>query len=135
MTPTNNAVIWGNVTGAVVNWYESAQNPALGSQSYVFDTIVGHEDLYGFGLLSVVPTAIYTVALKGYVQKSDVGFRSVSLRISSGGVDNSGSGGSFVPNVNGFLWHTSNFPTDPSTGLAWTKPGLDAALGGIAIDV
>jgi hypothetical protein len=104
-----------------------------GTQSYVYDSVVGHEDLYAFPALSIAPTAIYAVAVKANVAKSDSGAKTVSMRVNSGGTDSGGSLTGQAPGTS-FGWLTSLFPTDPATGLAWTQAGLNAAQSGIRID-
>jgi len=127
------AALWGNITlASPVNWYEHS-NPVQGTSSYVFDATVGHEDLYNFPPLSVAPAAIYAVAVKGNVAKSDAGAKTVSLRTLSGGTDSGGSLTGQAPGTS-FTWLTSLFPTDPTTGAAWTSTGLNAAQSGMRVD-
>ena len=126
--------IWGAVTLAVAaNFYEVNQQPPAGQYSYVYDSVVGHEDLYNFGALSVIPTAVYAVSVKSYAAKSDTGVRTMSNRLLSSGVD---SGGSLTGQTlsQTFQWYATNFDTDPGTGAAWTGVGLNAAQSGFRID-
>jgi hypothetical protein len=125
--------LWGIVSNTGSNAYEVAQNPAQGAQSYLFDATVGHEDLYNLPPLSVTPAAIYGVAVKANVGKSDTGVRTVSVRTKSGATDSAGAAASMtLPQSYG--WLTSLFPTDPNTGAAWTASGLNAAQHGLRID-
>lgn len=128
-TPT----CWGAVTSTGANYYEVSQAPAPSNYSYVYDSTTGAEDLYNFNNLSVVPTTIYAVQMKAWASKSDTGSRTFSLRISSGGTD---SGGSLTGQALGtsYQWYQSMFPTDPSTTLAWTGAGLNAAIAGFRVD-
>lgn len=126
-------LFWGNLSGTGVNYYEATQQPPPGAYSYVFDATVNHEDLYGMGPLSATPGVVHAVALKGYVQKSDSGTKTVSLRIKSGATDSGGSLTSQAPGTT-FGWITSNFATDPNTSAAWTGANLDAAVAGFKID-
>jgi len=125
------AVIWGNVT-ASANWY-TQQSPPQGSQSYVFEANVGEEDLYSYPALSATPSAIYTVAVKASVSKSDAGAKTVSLRMKSGATDSGGSAGALAPGT-GYGWLTTLFPTDPATAAAWTLAALNAAQSGVKVE-
>jgi hypothetical protein len=130
-------VLYGNLTGVSVNNYEEAipsnQNQPVGNLSYVFDSTSGHEDLYNFPNLSVTPASIYTVAVKGYVAKSDSGSRTVSLRVKSSSSDSGGSSTGQAPGTS-YGWLDSFFDTDPNTSAAWTPSGLNAATSGFRID-
>jgi hypothetical protein len=130
----NTIQYWGNVTGTGVNFYEVNQNnPPPGALSYVFDTVVGHEDLYAMPSLSATPAAIYAVAVKAYCAKSDSGARTVSMRMLSGATDSGGSLTGQTPATT-YGWMASYFPTDPNTGAAWTVTALNAAQCGFRID-
>jgi len=126
-------LFWGNLSGTAVNYYEAAQQPPPGPYSYVFDATVGHEDLYGMTALSATPGIVHAVALKGYVQKSDTGAKTLSLRSKSGAADSGGSTTGLAPGTT-FGWLASYFPTDPNTSAAWTGANLDAATAGIRVD-
>jgi hypothetical protein len=134
LSVTASVLLWGNITlTAPVNYYEVNQQPPAGTNSYVYDSTVNHEDLYNFPTLSVVPLNVYAVAVKGYAMKSDSGTRTVSLRAKSGATD---SGGSLTSQVLGtsFQWYGSFFPTDPNTGAAWTGAALNLATSGFRVD-
>jgi len=134
MAANSTATVWGAVTlTAPVNFYEVNQQPPASQYSYVYDSVVGHEDLYNFGALSVIPTAVYAVSVKSFAAKSDTGVRTMSNRLLSGGVD---SGGSLTGQTlsQSFQWYGTNFDTDPGTSAAWTGVGLNAAQSGFRID-
>jgi len=127
-------LLWGNLTGIAVNYDEVNNQPPDGQYSYVYDATVNHEDLYTFTPLSLpAPATIHSVAVKAYVQKSDSGTRTVSMRTKSGATD---SGGSLTGQAMGttFGWLGSFFPTDPNTSAVWTRTNLDAATSGLKID-
>jgi hypothetical protein len=127
-------LIWGNVSGVSGNnWYESAQQPPPGAPSYVFDATIGHEDLYNFAALSTTPANIYAVAVKGYIQKSDAGAKTISLRMKSSATDSAGSLAGQAPGTT-YGWLTSLFPTDPNGSIAWTGTALNAATSGFRVD-
>ena len=133
MANTPSTVIAGNVTASGANWFSVAQNPVQGGLSYVADATVGHEDLYGYPLLSATPLAIYAVAVKASVAKSDAGAKTLSLRLKSGGTDSAGSAGTLAPGTS-YGWLTSLYPTDPATGTAWTAAALNAAQAGVRVE-
>jgi hypothetical protein len=126
-------LIWGNLAGVAVNYDEVNNQPPDGQYSYVFDATVNHEDLYGFGALSVTPASVYAVAVKGYVQRSDSGAKTISLRTKSGASDSGGSLAGQTPATT-YGWMASVFETDPATGAAWTGANLNAATSGIRVD-
>jgi len=130
---TQSTVIWGNVTITGNNWYATSQNPPQGNLSYVFDAVVGHEDLYNFPSLSAPSTLIYALAMKGNVSKSDAGAKTMSLRVKSGAVNSGGSASSLAP-ATSYTWMTSYFNADPANGLPWTTVGVNAAQGGIRVE-
>jgi hypothetical protein len=125
--------IYGNVTGTGVNWFEVDINPPPGDISYVSSATVSQEDLYGFPALSVTPTAIYTMAVKGFIKRTDTGARTISLRCKSSGTDSGGSNTGQTP-ATSYGWMDSFFETDPATGVAWTASGVNAATSGMKID-
>jgi len=130
-------VLYGNLTGVGVNFYEDGiptnQNQPVGDPSYVFDSVSGHEDLYNFPALSVTPSAIYAVAVKGYCKRSDSGSRTVSLRMKSGATDSGGTAPGQSPATT-YGWLDSFFETDPNTSAAWAPGNLNAATSGFKID-
>jgi hypothetical protein len=130
----SNVLMWGNITLTTpVNFYEVNQQPPPGVNSYVYDATVSGEDLYGFGPLSVSGATVYGVGVKGMVQKSDSGTRTISLRTRSGSTDSAGSLAGQALGTS-FGWYGSFFATDPNTGGAWTTTAVNAATSGIRID-
>jgi hypothetical protein len=127
-------LLWGNMTSVSSNnWNMSAQQPPPGIYSYVFDATVAHEDLYIFNALSATPANVYAVAVKGYLQKSDSGTKTLSLRMKSGATDSGGSLTGQAPATT-YGWAVSIFETDPATSAAWTGSGLNAATSGVRVD-
>lgn len=128
-------VVYGNITlASPVNWYEVASQPPQGAASYVYDSVVGHEDLYAVPNLSAPATSIYAVAVKANVAKSDAGARTISVRCKSGTTDSAGSGGTAIAPATSYTWVTSLYPTDPNTGAAWTLSGVNAVQCGLRIE-
>jgi hypothetical protein len=125
---------WGSIIlASPVNWYEVASQPPQGAASYVYDSVVGHEDLYAVPNLSVPATTVYAVAVKANVAKSDAGAKTVSVRLKSGATDSAGSGGSLAPGTS-YAWLTSLYPTDPATSAAWTLTAVNAAQIGLRVE-
>jgi hypothetical protein len=127
-------LLWGNLTGiSGANYYQVNQRPPPGALSYVFDATVGHEDLYNFAPLSTSPAFVHAAAVKAYIQKSDSGAKTISLRTKSGSTDGGGSATGQAPATT-YGWMTSLFPTDPNTGSAWTGSAINAATSGVRVD-
>jgi hypothetical protein len=124
-------VIWGNIITAAGNYYSANQNPAQGAQSYVFEATVGEEDLYTYPALSAPPSAIYAVAVKASVAKSDAGAKTVSVRCKSGSTD---SGGAAAAPGTSYGWTTAIFERDPNGSVAWTLSALNAAQAGVKVE-
>lgn len=126
--------IWGNATGAVVNWASVAQNPAagtgpVGDNSSINSSTIGNEDLYSFPALSSAANNIYTVAVKGNGKRSDTGTRTVDLRLKSSGNDGGGSNTGQTPGTT-YGWLDSYFDSDPNGSITWTAIAANAATAG-----
>ncbi len=125
--------LWGNCTGASVNWPALGPTPPLGTAaSQIHSATVAQEDLYTFSALATTPSAIYGVAVKGFLAKSDSGARTVSLNMKSGSSDSTGSAASQAMSTTN-QWQRSFFDVDPATGVAWTQSGLNAASSGVSV--
>jgi hypothetical protein len=121
--------IWGNLSGVAVNWYEVANNPPPGDVSFVFDSTVGHEDLYGFPALPFTPSSIGPVAVKGLWRLSQPGVRTVDLRLKSGTTDDPGNNPGQTP-AGTYGWLSSYFDADPDTMTGWDLAGVNNATAG-----
>lgn len=121
--------IWGNGSGASVNYASLTNNPAIDDIAYVSSSTVGQEDLYSFPTLSSNPASIACVAYKARAKRSDAGTRSIDVRCASGSADSAGSASGFVPGSS-FGWADTYFPNDPNTGLPWTGSAVNAATAG-----
>jgi hypothetical protein len=127
-------VAWANITGVTTNWLENAaQVPfgAMGDYSYVFDSTVNHEDLFGFNALAITPSTIYTVGVFVFNKDSAAGARTVTLNMKSSGTDS--GGGSFTPGNAQYQWNWNYYAQDPNGPVAWTGTALNAALSGYKI--
>src|SRR4030095_1511912 len=90
---------------------------------YVFDSVVGHEDLYDMANLSVTPAAVIGVVSKVFIKKSDAGARSGMLRVRSGATDVNGTD-TVLSSTYTYLSRVDT--TDPATGVAWTPTAVNA---------
>lgn len=134
-TTAANWCIWGTGTGTTTNNIEVASQAALGMWgdfSYVFDSVVGHEDLYGFAPLISVPNTIHAVCVKALLKNSAAGTRTVTLNTKSGATDSAGSNAGITPAMT-YGWFGSLWAVDPNTSAAWTGSGVNAATSGFKI--
>lgn len=92
------------------------------STTYVYDSTVGHGDLYSIQGLPVTPPVIACVTLRGYMAKSDAGSRSGQLQLKSGGTTVQSS--PLVLGTN-FQWNWRTDLTDPNTSAAWTPAAVN----------
>jgi len=127
------ASVWGNITNTNANFVEVNQNPPLGNSSYVYESVVGEEDLYIYPSLSTPPSNIYAVAVKANLAKSDAGAKTVSVRLKSNTTDSAGSAGTVAPGTS-FAWLVSFYPTDPNGNVPWTLSALNAIQAGLRIE-
>ena len=126
-------LVWGNCTGASVNWPALAGNPPIATAaSQTQSSTVGQEDLFTFPPLATNPSTIFGMAVKGLVLKTDAGARTASFNTKSGASDVTGSApGQALATTP--VWQGSYFETDPATGLAWTASGANSARGGVSV--
>jgi len=124
-------LIYGNMTGIAVDWYEEDINPPPGDISYVSSSTSGNEDLYSFPALTTPnPANIYSVVVKGYIRRTDSGARTVSIQCKSGGTDSAAT--TVTPGTT-YGWIDGNFDTDPATSSAWGASGVNSATSGFKI--
>jgi hypothetical protein len=131
-TGQNNWCIWGNCTGAAVNWPTVKHTPSPGDISYVYSNTVGNEDLLSFPGLSTTPTKIYFGAVRAHVKRSDAGSRTIDFRMKSSSTSSSGSLAGQAPALS-YTVYNSYFATDPNTGSDWTPAGWNGAFSGYKI--
>jgi hypothetical protein len=90
---------------------------------YVFDSVVGDEDLYDLADLPTTPAAILGVVSKVFVKKSDAGARSGQLRLLSAGTEVAGTD-TVLGTTYTYLARVD--AVDPATGIAWTPAAVNA---------
>jgi hypothetical protein len=101
-----------------------------GDTTYVQDSVVGHEDTYPIPALTHTPLAIFGVQPCVVAKKDDEGSRSVATVVRSGGTDYAGA---TQPLSTSYVGYTDIRETDPATGVAWTKSGVDSIEVGLKV--
>ena len=129
MTPTsntaNNPVIFGTITATNSGCVQELIQD--GTTTYVFDSTVGHFDLYDFDDLAATPASILGLSLRAFVSKSDAGARSGALTLKSGATSQD-SATVVLSTTNSNLVMVQD--TDPNTGSAWTAAAINALQAG-----
>lgn len=125
--------LWGNLTGTTNNAAAVSHTVYGGSANYVQSATPGDEDLYDFQDLTSSPSAIYTVAVKALVSKTDTGVRTVNLRAKSGSTTSNGSNAGQALLTSDYFY-SSYFNLDPDTGTPWTPTSADAAKFGYQLN-
>jgi hypothetical protein len=129
MTPTSSLatdpIIFGTIT--VTNSGTVQEVIQDGATTYVFDSTVGHYDLYDFDDLPVTPSSILGVSLRGFISKSDAGARSGALTMKSSSTSQD-SATAVLSTTNSNLVMVQD--TDPNTGSAWTAAAINALQAG-----
>jgi hypothetical protein len=122
---TNN---WTASTGS--NYQCVDDTPPYNTTDYVSTTGVGNKDNYTFQTVSnfadIKGVAVYLVAIQ-----TDVELKSIRAIAKSGGVEATGSA---QQTFNSYYPHLTVFETDPSTSVAWTQSGVNAAYFGIKLE-
>jgi len=103
-----------------------------GATTYVYDSTVGHSDLYGLAALAATPVSVVAVTTRGYVQKSDAGTRNGAVQLKSGSTTVQ-STSTALSSSWGWLWRTD--ATDPATGAAWTPVAVNNVSVGPVVTV
>ena len=100
-----------------------------GTTSYVYDSTVGHADLYGIAPLSGTPASTVAVTTRGFLQKSDAGTRNAAVQLKSGGTTVQSTSTALSTSFT-WLWRTDT--NDPNTGSAWSAVAVNnCAIGPI----
>jgi hypothetical protein len=94
-----------------------------GVTSYIFDNVVGHNDLYTIASIPVTPATVVAVTTRGFAQKSDAGSRTGAIQLKSGVTTVQSTNGSALSTTWAGMWRTDL--TDPATGAAWTPAGVN----------
>jgi hypothetical protein len=94
-----------------------------GTTTYVYDSTIGHADFYNIAPLSVTPATVVAVVTRGFMEKSDAGFRSGAVQLKSGG---STVAASTLNLATSWLWSWRVDQTDPNTSAAWTPVAVNS---------
>jgi hypothetical protein len=122
----NTPVLYGTITASNAGCLQEAKQDA--GTTYVFSSTAGDIDLYNLGDMTVTPTDIACVQVRGFGLKTDAGTCSGRLKLKSGSTTVNGS----TVNV---TTSYANLPpiiqtTDPNTSAAWTLSGVNGIVIG-----
>lgn len=112
MTPVTQASLVADTTGQD------------GDATYVASSTVGQEDLYTFPSLPINPASIIGVAPFAILKKTDAGARTASVQAKSGATEVAAASSAAISQSYQYLG--SILGTDPSTGIAWTRAGVES---------
>jgi len=127
--PTGQAAVGWTAVGAPTNREAVDEIPHDGDTSYV-QTLAAStaQDLYTYATLPGEVTDIKAVQLAAIARKTDGGAANLQLVAQSGAVTSTGASQA-VSTI--YAVYTERWLTDPATGLAWTRSGVDNARFGI----
>lgn len=91
--------------------------------SYVYDSVVGHSDLYGIAAIASTPLTTFAVTTRAYAIKSDAGTRTMAVQLKSGGTTVASP--TVVLTPSNWQWAWRHDTTDPATGAAWTAAAVN----------
>lgn len=120
---SDSAVAWTRSAGA--NNYATVDDNPLSATDYNEATAASLRDQFGMANLSFTPQSIDCVAVNYVHNKQDSGARTMRAGIVSGA--STGNGATISPALVTNSFRQDLFATDPNTGSAWTKSGVDAA--------
>ncbi len=124
--------------GALSQWtptpsgahYATVDETTPNDTDYIEAQTAGLIDLFQVQDLAVTPGAFYAVQLCAAVQKTDAGSRQLKGVVRQGTTNYAGAPKDVSETQQYAL---TQFNTDPSTAVAWTKPGFDAAEFGVEL--
>lgn len=106
------------------------ETPRNDDTDYVSSANIGDKDLYSIADLSVVAGAIKAVVVTMRARKDDAGTRTVKAKVKHGGVEGNGADRGMSTS---YAYSQDAFPTNPSTGSAWTIAEVNAAQVGVEV--
>ena len=119
----------GSITYNTANNYSSvAEAQQDATTSYVYDSVVGHSDLYGIAAIASTPLTTFAVTTRAYAIKSDAGTRTMAVQLKSGG--STVASPTVVLTPSNWQWAWQHYPLDPATGAAWTAAAVNVAQVG-----
>lgn len=116
--------------GAATNWQCVDELSEDGDTTYVFGSTIGNKDLYNHGPTPATTNQVLGAQLCGVMRKDDTGTRVGANTVLSGATAQDGSSNTLSLQYAGYL---DILETDPATGVAFTKAGIDAMQIGAKI--
>ncbi len=116
--------------GAATNWQCVNELSENGDTTYVFGSTVGNKDLYNHTPTPATTNQVLGAQLCGVMRKDDTGTRTGANTMLSGATALDGGSNSLTLNYAGYR---DIVETDPATGIAFTKAGIDAMQIGAKI--
>lgn len=127
--PTGQAAGGWSAVGAPSNWEAVDEIPHDGDASYVQTLAAsGAQDLYTYPALPGEITDIKAIQVCAIARKTGAGAANIQLLTQSGATT---SPGASQTTSTTYVIHTARWETDPATGLAWTRTGVNNARHGI----
>jgi len=122
----------GSITYNTANNYSSvAEAQQDATTSYVYDSVVGHSDLYGIAAIASTPLTTFAVTTRAYAIKSDAGTRTMAVQLKSGG--STVASPTVVLTPSNWQWAWRHDTVDPNTSSAWTAVAVNAVTCGPVI--
>lgn len=118
-----------SVIGATNNWQAVDETVSDDDTTYVRSGVVGSIDDYIMGSVDLTGT-IYAIQLNDTHRKDDVGTRTITPTIKSGG---SFYEGSLFPCQSSYTVAQNIWPLEPSANAPWTNVSVNAITAGIKI--
>lgn len=123
LRPSSDAsVTWSHNSGTN-NFSRVNETLVDGDTSYVFDSTVNDQDLYGIGSLPVTPTNIWNVQHRYVARKDDAGTRQVAGVVKSGTTTNVETTQTMNSSYQTFR---NQYNTDPNTSAAWGASAVNS---------
>lgn len=115
--------------GAATNW-QAASNQDIDNTRYVYDTVVGHRDLYAVDPIVNSPV-VYGVQLRAAYEMDDATQRIARNTLQTAGVDSEGIDHYLNQS---FTYYTDMFELNPNTGVGWTGAEVNALYVGPKVE-
>jgi len=111
------------ITITVTNAFLVSEALQDASVTYVYDSTVGHTDLYNLAQLPATVSSIVAITTRALMSKSDAGARSGELQLKSGGTTVTTTP-LVLPST--WQWNYRTDTVDPNTSSAWTLANANA---------
>lgn len=107
--------------------YNLVNEQTPNTTDYVQDSTVGHTDLYTFGNMNFVPTAVIGVMQNVYCENEGGTTINYKMTVKSGATLGQSSN---IQAPAAYFTQQFGFPTDPNTGTAWTQTTINSINAG-----